>query len=98
MPRRPAKAAPVEQPSTLSRIAKLASDWRAILALFVMLCSGVAFALSLKFATKAELVPLQEHVAKHDQDVAGINQSLQDIKEGQDRMLQWLFEMRQHER
>lgn len=79
--RRPDKAPAVEQPTPLNRAAKLASDWRAIVGLIVMLCGGVAFALGIKFATKSELENTNAHVAAHDVTFAGFKQALDDIRE-----------------
>lgn len=85
---------PVEQPSPLHRAAKVASDWRAIVTLFLMLCSGVAFALKYKFATKNELSAVKTDVAKHNEELSAIGQSLKDIRETQDRELQWLWDLK----
>lgn len=82
MPRRPrpAKPQPVESPSPLHRLARVASDWKAIVGFVLLAFGGIAYALGAKFATKGELAAVQTDVQKHNAELSAIHQALEDIR------------------
>lgn len=96
---RPMKALQAEQPSSLSRLARLATDWKAIVTAVLLLFGGIAYALKIQFATKGELeaavAPLAAHDAKNDQERAAVMRAMQDFKENQDRLMQWVWDIHQ---
>lgn len=97
--RRPAKPLPLEQPSPLHRLARIAADWKTIVSAVLLMGGGVAFAMTYKFATKDELkksiAPLVAHDEKDDQERATVMRALQDLKENQDRSMQWIWDLHQ---
>jgi len=78
---RPVKSAPVEQPTTIHRLARVATDWKAIVTAILLAFGGVAYALRVQFATKDELATVSAHVTAHDVEFAGFKQALDDIRE-----------------
>lgn len=89
-----------ESPRPLSRVVSMVSDWRTLIgaALALIAAGGVAYAFKDSLATKAELVPILAHQAKDDQERATIIRALQDLKENQDRSMQWLWDLHQRRR
>jgi hypothetical protein len=85
----------------LHRISSTISDWRVLIGAVVgvAMCGGVAYAFVGGLATKAEvrgiIAPLVEHATKDDQERAENRRAMQDFKENQDRLLQWVWELKQ---
>lgn len=98
-PRRPSpKPRPIEQPSTIHRIAGAVADWKVIVTAVVLLCSGVAYALSIKFATKSELRSVQTDIQVHNEELSGIHQAISDFAGNQKQMMDWVRDIYQHPR
>ena len=105
-PRRPSpKPRPIEQPSQFHRLARLASDWKAIVGFVLLACGGIAYALGTKFATKTELGAVQTELQEHKTDDAVIRQAFSDfgetqkeMKADQAKMMDWIRDIYQHPR
>lgn len=103
MARRPPRARLVkalapEKPSTLGRLASIATDWKTIVAFVLLLGGGVAWAIGLKFATKAELATVKTDVQVHNEELAGIHQAISDFANDQKQMMDWVRDIYQHPR
>ena len=105
-PRRPSpKPRPVEQPSTLTRLASIATDWKAIVGFVLLVGSGVAWAINAKYATKSDVAAVSADLQSHKEDVAVIRQAIVDFAEtqkqmrhDQSQMMDWVRDIYQHPR
>lgn len=85
----------------ISTIARIANNWRTVIGIVIGLVTfgGIAYASYSKMATKEDLRPIQETVQSHTEELSGLRQFMQDMRDTlMDSNQQLLEEIRRNHR